>query len=97
MRYLVIDALLNGTGIRDEYDGGYLDPSTFNLSLEVTNALKKWLLAYENEHFNGYSNSDLIAELDAEGKKIASQIKSELGDVKISYYSDARLTKEEIS
>lgn len=25
MKYLIIDAALNGTGIRDKYNGGYLD------------------------------------------------------------------------
>ena len=26
MKYIIIDALLNGTGIRDKYKGEYIDP-----------------------------------------------------------------------
>lgn len=94
MKYLVIDACLNGSGIRDEYEGGYIDPTTLGLSSDVIDCLKKWLLAYEEEHYNGYSNDILIDRLDNEGKKIALKIKREIGNMKISYYSDARQTKE---
>ena len=94
MRYLVIDACLNGTGIRDEYEGGYISLNELDLSPEIVNSINRWLLCYENEHYNGYINDILINELDNDGRKIASQIKKELGDVKISYYSDAKLTKE---
>jgi len=96
MLYLVIDACLNGSGIRDEYEGGYIDPATLGLSRDVIDRLKKWLSAYENEHYNGYSNSILIERLDNEGREIAVRVKRELGNVKISYYSDAKLTKEAI-
>ena len=96
MKYLVIDACLSSTGIRDEYEGGCIDPLSLGLSCDVVESLKKWLLAYEDEHYSGYSNGSLINELDNEGREIAAKIKSELGDVKVSYYSDAKLTKEAI-
>jgi hypothetical protein len=96
MRYLVIDALLNGTGIRDEYEGGYIDPKSLGISNELIDRLSKWLIAYEEEHYNNYSNIKIIDNLDCEGKAIALRIKNEVGDVKITYYSDARLTKEPI-
>lgn len=94
MKYLVIDAALNGTGIRDKYEGGYILPHTLPLSSTLVVRLEKWLRAYEISHYNQYSDNKLVNELDTEGKEIAFQFKSELVDVKIEYYSDARMTRE---
>ncbi|EMJ49846.1 hypothetical protein LEP1GSC168_0877 [Leptospira santarosai str. HAI134] len=38
-------------------------------------------------------NNSLIEELDNEGKELAIQIKKELKNVKIAYYSDAKMDK----
>jgi hypothetical protein len=94
MKYLVIDASLNGTGIRNQYAGGYINPEDLQLSSETTNRLKEWLLKYESEHFKGYKNIELIKRLDAEGKEIARLIKGELTTIKMAYYSDALMVKE---
>lgn len=94
MRYLVIDAALSGTGIRDKYEGGYLDPEDLGLSLSITQRLNEWLSKYENEHYNGFTDDNIINELDREGKEIALIIKNELSEVKIEYFSDARMTEE---
>jgi hypothetical protein len=96
MKYLVIDAALNGTGVRDKYEGGYIDPEDLNLSLSTKQRLNEWLSKYENEHYNGFTDDNIINELDQEGKEIALMIKSELSEVKIEYFSDARLTDEMI-
>ena len=45
-RYLVIDGMLNGTGIRDYYEGGYVEPQELNLSLELKERLEAWLSRY---------------------------------------------------
>ncbi len=37
MRYLIVDASLHGTGIRDEYEGGYLTPASLGISSELAN------------------------------------------------------------
>ena len=94
MRYLVVDANLSGTGIRDKYNGGYVSPLELNLSSNVINQIDLWLSRYENEHFDGFLNSDLINKLDTEGRDIAKKIKDELGDIKIEYFSAAKMTKE---
>lgn len=94
MKYLIIDASLSGTGIRDKYEGGYLSPNELGLSCEITDRLNQWLSKYENEHFNGFTNDSLIDELDKEGKEIALQIKNELSEVKLEYFSDARMIIE---
>ena len=96
MRYLVIDAALSGTGIRDKYKGGYIDPDDLNLGLLIKQKLKAWLTKYENEHYRGFTDEGLISELDQEGREIALMIKNELSEVKIEYFSDARLTNDTI-
>jgi len=90
MKYLIVDACLNGTGIRDKYNGGYIDPQDLGLSSILIRNLNEWLLKYGNEHYYGFVNEHLTENLDKEGKEIASIIKSELGNVKIEYFSDAR-------
>lgn len=86
--YLVIDGTLNGTGLRDYYEGGYIDPLELNLSPELVTLHKSWLLKYWDAFYTGYSDSNLVEALDAEGMKIAQLIQKELG-VKVCYYSDA--------
>jgi hypothetical protein len=97
MRYIIIDASLNGTGIRDKYEGGYLTPEVLGLCSITIKQLKEWLSKYENEHYNGYVNNKVIDELDQEGEKIALIIKNELPEVKLEYFSDARMTNKDIS
>lgn len=96
MKYIVIDAALSGTGIRDKYEGGYIAAEDLDLSLLIKQRLNEWLSKYENEHYNGFTNDTIIDELDQEGKEIALMIKNELLEVKIEYFSDARLTNEMI-
>lgn len=97
MKYLVIDAMFSGTGIRDLYTGEYLQPNSLSLSSVTVERLKHWLLQYIQEHDNGYASNDAIDELDREGKAIASTIKRELLDAKVLYCSDAKMTKELIA
>jgi len=94
MKYLVIDASLSGTGIRDKYEGGYISPDDLGLSCEIIDMLNQWLTKYENQHYNGFTDECVINELDREGKKIALMIKSELAGVKLEYFSDARMKTE---
>ncbi len=92
MRYLVIDAYLNGSGIRDKYEGESVLPEDLGLSMPLLVKLSEWLLKYEKEHFKGYSESTIVDELDQEGISIARAIKNELTDVKLEYFSDAKMT-----
>lgn len=94
MRYIVIDASLRGTGIRDKYEGGYIRPEDLSLKTETVMRLNKWLSMYEEEHYNGFANNTLVNKLDQEGKEIALIIKNELIGVKVEYFSDARMTSE---
>lgn len=92
MRYLIVDAEINGTGIRDKYESGFVSLEDLGLTIHLINRIKNWLLSYENEHFSGYLNNNIIDELDLEGKSIAEAIKYELVDVRLEYFSDARMT-----
>ena len=94
MKYLMIDASLSGTGIRDYYEGFYIDPEDLHLSVNTQKQIAEWLLRYAAEHYKGYRNADVIDELDREGHEIALTVKRELIDVKIGYYSDAKMTRE---
>ena len=94
MKYLVIEGTLNGTGIRDKCQGRYIAPEDLGLSLTIKKRLKDWLLDYENEYYNDFADDKLIEKLDQEGKEIALTIKKELSEVKIEYFSDARMTNE---
>lgn len=89
MRYLLVDGMMSGTGIRDAVEGGYLDPKDLELSEPLVRRISLWLLAYEEAHLEQYSDKDNIAELDAEGRKIRDQVREELPDAKVRYYSDA--------
>ncbi len=94
MKYLMVDASLNGTGIRDYYDGLYINPEDLHLSANTKKQIAEWLLRYTTEHYKGYRNADVIEELDCEGHEIALTVKRELIDVKIGYYSEAKMTQE---
>src|ERR1035437_3796775 len=92
MKYLIIDAYFGGTGIRDKYNGGYIDPNTLFLSENLVSKLKNWLKMYNSEFFNGFLVKEVIEKLDEEGKEIALQLVNELNnDVKVEYYSDAKM------
>jgi len=97
MKYLIVDAYFNGTGIRDKYAGGYINPESLNLSPIFLEKLSVWLKKYHNEFYSQYDNNDKIKILDNEGKKIALLLKIELGEnYKIEYYSDANMKNEMI-
>jgi hypothetical protein len=96
MQYLIVDACRGGTGIRDKYEGGYISPKNISLNHRLINQISVWLPKYENEHFNGFANMTVIDELDREGIEIAEKIKKELINIKIEYYSAAKMTSKAI-
>jgi hypothetical protein len=93
MKYLIVDAYLNGTGIRDEYNGGFVSPESLGLSQILIQKLNDWLCLYAKEIYTGYNNLLNIKLLDDNGLAITMEIKNELRDVKIAYFSDATMKK----
>lgn len=93
MHYVTVDGSMSGTGIRDSIQGGYIKPSTLNLSPPLQERLSLWLGRYEDAHFRQYSDPVEVAELDAEGLSIARLVRDELPDSKVEYFSDARVAR----
>jgi hypothetical protein len=93
MQYLIVDASLNGTGIRDVYNGGYIDPRGLDLNHNLICKISKWKKRYEKEFYNNYTNVGYIDSLDNEGIEIAKAIQQELKEAKIEYFSDAMMKK----
>lgn len=95
MKYLVVDGMLSGSGIRDYYDGGYVDIEALSLSSELKSKIQVWLEKYEEQHFDGFADSAAIDLLDCQGIELAKRLLKELGDVKVEYYSAAKMKKIE--
>ncbi|TPD73663.1 hypothetical protein [Flavobacterium microcysteis] len=93
MKYLILDGYLNGTGIRDGQNGGYIELSELGISSALQKKIKDWVLKYEAEFYNDYSDGAKVEILDNEGIDLVYQIKNELPNSKIDYYSDAKMVK----
>lgn len=96
MEYLIVDASLNGTGIRDYYNGGFINLEDLKLSPILIEEINVWLSKYEDEFYNQFSNAELVEELDNQGRQIAIKVKKEFHEVKLEYFSNAKMKKEEI-
>lgn len=96
MQEIIVDGMLHGTGIRNKLEGGYLVPKSIGLSNEIILKIKHWLLEYEEEQYNGFANKENIKRLDSIGMEIARQIRDELIDSKVYYYSNAELKELEV-
>ena len=83
--------MLNGTGIRDAVEGGYISPEKIGLSGATTDKITDWLSKYEAEHYNGYADVENIDSLDHEGLVIADQIRKEIKGAKVDYFSSAKM------
>ena len=90
MKYLIIDGMAFGTGVRNGVEGGFIDIEEFDISETLSKKLKQWLLEYEDEHYNGYADPININKLDNKGIEIAKLFRSELKDCKVEYYSNGK-------
>ena len=93
MRYLTVDGMLSGKGIRDSLTGEYLDPSEVGFSTELVRRIEKWLIDYETAHYRQFDDEAENQRLDQEGIEIARQAQSRLPEMKVEYFSDADLKK----
>ena len=90
-RYLTVDGMLSGTGIRDSVEGGYLDPGELGVSAVLTERIVNWLARYERAHYVQFADAVEVDELDREGRAIAAQLQEQLPQAKIQYFSDAKM------
>jgi len=86
MKYLVVDGMLSGPGIRDLYEGGYITPKNLGVSEALAQKIDSWLSRYHIAHYDGYKDIPTLEGLDAEGIEIAKMLLDELTDTKIDYY-----------
>lgn len=93
MKYLTVDGMMSGTGIRDSVEGGYINLDEIDVSDKLKNDLRSWLSEYEAEHYRGYKSNDRIKLLDDEGISLAVRLSNEFPDSKVEYYSDAKTKK----
>ena len=91
MKYLTIDGMLSGTGIRDSVNGGYINPKDLGISCHLVEKISKWLREYKKAHYMQYNNKEHTDELDDEGILICCLIRKEIPNSKVEYYSDARM------
>ena len=93
MRYLTVDGMLSGKGIRFSLTGEYLDPSEVGFSTELVRRIEKWLIDYETAHYRQFDDEAENQRLDQEGIEIARQAQSQLPEMKVEYFSNADLKK----
>jgi len=95
MKYLVVDGMLHGTGIRDKNEGGYIPLESLKLPVDLIRKIEEWLEKYEQEHYNNFSNSNNIQELDKTGLEISKQLKLIFGGG-VTYFSSATMQTMEV-
>ena len=93
MRYLTIDGMLSGTGVRDSVAGGYLDPKEIGLGPELVQRIERWVIEYETAHYRQFNDDTENQRLDQEGIEIARQAREQLPGMKVEYFSNARMQK----
>ena len=91
MRYLILDGMLSGTGIRDAVEGGYLGHSQLEISGELSARIHRWLAAYAESHYRQHADAEIVANLDSEGIELCKLLRQELPADKIGYFSDATM------
>lgn len=90
MRYLTVDGMFSGTGVRDTYEGNYLELDTLGLSGELVQRITTWVSRYREAHFNGFEDSDEVRTLDSQGIELCKALALAVPGSKVEYYSNAK-------
>jgi len=93
MRYLTVDGMVSGTGIRNSLEGGYIEPKNLNISKALQVEIQNWLEKYKEAHFSNHKNAATFAKLDNEGLNVAKLLQSELPAAKVEYFSDYKMKR----
>ena len=89
MRYLLVDGMLSGTGVRDATCGGYVEGVLPNVVQLITG----WLARYETAHYQQFDDPREVQALDEIGLELCGRLAQELPGNKIGYFSAARMEK----
>lgn len=93
MRYLTLDGMLSGTGVRDSVEGGFVNLSDLPISEDLRNKISNWASSYQKEHFSSFKEQEVITALDDKGRELCEELRRELPDSKVEYYSAATLQR----
>jgi hypothetical protein len=93
MRYLTIDGMCSGTGIRDSVAGGYISPRELGLSDGLVARIDRWVKRYEQAHYIQFGDLKENESLDQEGIVISGLFIKEFPNAKVEYYSSAYMQK----
>ena len=93
MRYLIVDGMLSGTGVRDAISGGYVELADLELPPNVVEVIASWLARYETAHHQQFNDSREVEALDEIGLELCDHLARELPGNKIGYFSAARTEK----
>ncbi len=93
MRYLIVDGMLSGTGVRDALSGGYVVLAELRLSPDVVETIASWLARYETAHYRQFNDPHEVEALDDIGLELCARLAQELSGSKIGYFSAARMEK----
>jgi hypothetical protein len=93
MRYLLVDGMLSGTGVRDAIGGGYVDLAELGLLPNVVELITGWLARYETAHYRQFDDLQEVQALDEIGLGLCDRLAQELPGNKIGYFSAARMEK----
>lgn len=91
MRYLIVDGMLSGTGVRDAMGGGYVVLAELGLSPNVVETISSWLARYETAHYRQFNDPHEVEALDHIGLELCDRLAAELPGNKIGYFSAARM------
>lgn len=92
-KFLTVDGMLSGTGIRMSNGGGYIDLAELGLSDGLVRDMAQWLEEYENAHYDQYENEETNERLDRQGIALAKRLRGELSDADVSYFSSAKMQR----
>jgi len=93
MRYLLVDGMLSGTGVRDAIGGEYVDLAELGLLPNVVQLITGWLTRYQAAHCRQFDDPREVQTLDEIGLELCGRLAQELPGSKIGYFSAARMEK----
>jgi hypothetical protein len=96
MRYLIVDGMYGGTGVRDAIEGGYVDLIELHIPIDLQDAIRSWLQQYEEAHYFQFKDQDEVIRLDKQGIDICRQLRIERFEDKIDYFSNATMKKIQV-
>ncbi|MEP3893167.1 MAG: hypothetical protein ABJN52_04130 [Litorimonas sp.] len=97
MKYLTVDAMPTGTGVRDSLGGGFYSLEELNVPSYLIEEFATWIANYKMVIQSATPKAIDIEQLDRVGLGLCRKLSSELSDVKVEYFSEGKSEKIWIS